>query len=396
MGRFHVIEENEIMNAGTTDIYFENTSRIIQKIHKASVKVVADFTVSRLPENWPWAISYGLEEILNLMKGKKIDLYALPEGTLFQSRTSEGVLVPLLIIEGPYSEFCKFETPILGLMCQGSGIATRTARLRVLAGDTDLLSFGIRRIHPSIAHMVDRACFTGGCNSVSCVASAERLGLTPKGTMPHALTVMTGSPEEAFRAYDKHLPVDVPRIALVDTYQDEISEAITACETVPGLEGVRLDTPASRRGNFVQLIQELRWELDVRGYEHVKIYTSGGITEKNITELVEAGVHGFGIGTTLVNAPVLDIAMDIVEKEGEPVAKRGKFSGRKYVYRCPKCMNFDIMSVKIDKPAACKTCGETQVEIMKKYLDRGRLVEKMPSAKEIRQYVIEQLKRIEL
>jgi nicotinic acid phosphoribosyltransferase len=73
MGRFHVIEENEIMNAGTTDIYFENTSRIIQKIHKASVKVVADFTVSRLPENWPWAISYGLEEILNLMKGKKID-----------------------------------------------------------------------------------------------------------------------------------------------------------------------------------------------------------------------------------------------------------------------------------------------------------------------------------
>ena len=391
MGNLHIIGEKEIMQGRTTDIYFKNTKTILEKIKKSKTKVVADFTVSKLPMDWPWAVFCGLEEVINLMAGKKIDLYSIPEGTIFPSRDSKGILLPLITIEGHYGEFCIYETPILGLLCQASGIATRTSRIREIVPDSQMLSFGIRRTHPSTAYMVDRACYLGGCDTVSCIASAEALGIKPRGTMPHALTVISGDPEKGFRAFDKNLPKDVPRIALVDTYLDEVSEALTACEAIPNLEGVRLDTPASRRGNFPQIIQEVRWELDIRGYENVKIYVSGGINEDNIKELKEAGADGFGIGTSIVNAPVLDIAMDIVEMEGKPVAKRGKFSGKKQVLQCPECLSIEVQYHKVKQNHRCEKCRVELKEIMKKYISDGKIIQSLPKVEEIKHYIKEQL-----
>ena len=42
---------------------------------------------------------------------------------------------------------------------------------------------------------------------------------------------------------------------------------------------------------------------------------------------------GYGVGTSIANAPVLNFALDIMEIEGKPMAKRGKWSGAKEVYR---------------------------------------------------------------
>lgn len=396
MGYLHTIDEKEILAGKTTDIYFENTKTLLTKLNRTKTKVVADFTVSGLPLDWEWAVFLGLEEIIQLMKGKNIDLYALPEGTIFQNRSKDGVLVPVMMISGPYNEFCIYETPMLGLCCQSSGIGTKTARLRKLIGGKTMLSFGIRRIHPAVSYMVDRSCYIGGCDTVSCVASAEKLGITPRGTMPHALTIIAGNPANGFRAFDKHLPGSIQRIALVDTYQDEVREAIIAAESIPHLEGVRLDTPASRRGNFKKIVQELRWELDIRGFEHVKIYVSGGINENNIKDLVDAGVNGFGVGTTLVNAPVLDFAMDIVELEEKPVAKRGKFGGKKQVYRCPKCLEIEVLSKPAKKDMLCNNCGDKPQEAMKKYLSNGQLIQKLPKPDAIKAYVDQQLEKIKI
>lgn len=44
-------------------------------------------------------------------------------------------------------------------------------------------------------------------------------------------------------------------------------------------------------------------------------------------------VDGFGVGGYVSNADPIDFALDIVEIEGEPAAKRGKLSGRKQAYR---------------------------------------------------------------
>jgi nicotinate phosphoribosyltransferase len=154
--------------------------------------------------------------------------------------------------------------------------------------------------------------------------------------MPHALVICFGKghQEEAWRAFDEGVGPDVPRVALVDTYSDEVDEALRAAETIPDLESVRLDTTSSRRGDFRHIAREVRWELDARGHEDVGIFVSGGLTPESIRHLGDVA-DGFGVGSYVSNADPVDFALDIVELEGEPAAKRGKLSGTKQVYRTP-------------------------------------------------------------
>ena len=98
------------------------------------------------------------------------------------------------------------------------------------------------------------------------------------------------------------------------------------------LFAVRLDTPSSRRGDLYRIVEEVRWELNLRGFDHVKIVASGGIDEYEILHLNPV-VDSYGVGTSIANAPVLNFALDIVEIDGRPMAKRGKWSGAKDVLR---------------------------------------------------------------
>src|SRR5437016_13836232 len=86
---------------------------------------------------------------------------------------------------------------------------------------------------------------------------AKLLGKSPTGTMPHSLIIAIGDQVRAWKSFDKYMPKEVPRIALVDTYYDEKTEAIMAAEALgKALYGVRLDTPSSRRGNFPEIVKE--------------------------------------------------------------------------------------------------------------------------------------------
>ncbi|HEY4705546.1 MAG TPA: nicotinate phosphoribosyltransferase, partial [Thermoplasmata archaeon] len=325
---FYVATPEEIRSGQTSDIYFFRTLDVLKKAGKDRVRVLMETTAQALPNGWPWAVFAGLEETVNLLRGRKVDLWALPEGTVFPPMTPRGIPVPVLYIEGPYGEFCIYETPVLGFLCEASGIATKSARVRVAAGERRVISFGVRRMHPALAPLIERCVYLGGLDSVTTPLGAAMLGKEPMGTMPHALTIVMGGPREAFAALQRHLEKRVPRIALVDTYYDEKTEAILAAEEIKDLAGVRLDTPASRRGNFASIVREVRWELDLRGHKDAKIYVSGGLDEASIPALAAAGADGFGVGTALSNAPSVDFAMDIVEREGKPAAKRGKFGGR--------------------------------------------------------------------
>jgi nicotinate phosphoribosyltransferase len=126
-------------------------------------------------------------------------------------------------------------------------------------------------------------------------------------------------------------------VALIDTFCDEKEEALRVARKLgPDLFAVRLDTPSSRRGNMRQILEEVRWELNLRGFQQVKLFVSGGIDENKILELNPVA-DAYGVGTYISNAAVSDFALDIVEAAGQPLAKRGKKSGRKMVLRCPEC-----------------------------------------------------------
>jgi nicotinate phosphoribosyltransferase len=155
--------------------------------------------------------------------------------------------------------------------------------------------------------------------------------------MPHALIQILGSQEKAWRLFDETIPRGTPRVALVDTFWDEKAEAIKAFEVLgPKLWGIRLDTPASRRGDFAKIAEEVRWELDIRGGQKVKIIASGRLGEDEIRKL-DPFVDGYGVGTAVAYPPVIDLSAKIVEvEEGsrhEFRAKRGGLGGRKAVCR---------------------------------------------------------------
>ncbi len=393
---FHCASDEEIKTGETTDIYFVRTKQVIEAKGLSKTPVIADVTPGKLPRGWPWGILCGIEEEARLFEGIPVDVYSMPEGSVFYHEDSRGIREPVMRIEGHYGDFCIYETPLLGLICQASGVATRAARIRKVARDKTLISFGIRRMHPVLSPMIDRAAYIGGFDGVSSLTGAKLLGVKPSGTMPHALIIVFGDQVKAWKAFDEVISADVPRVALVDTYYDEKMEAIMAAETLKErLSGVRLDTPASRKGNFAELIREVRWELDIRGFNHVKIFVSGGLNEENIPELIEAGAEAFGVGTSVSNAPTIDFALDIVEMDGKLCAKRGKMGGRKQVWRCPKCLTDIVLLVGKPRPK-CPQCGSEMEEMLKPLIKNGKIVAELPKPDKIRRYVLKQLEKLQL
>jgi nicotinate phosphoribosyltransferase len=87
--------------------------------------------------------------------------------------------------------------------------------------------------------------------------------------------------------------------------------------------------------------------------------------------------------------------MDIVEKEGRPVAKRGKLSGRKFTFRCDRCLNYGISTSKKDPPK-CNRCGEPMALAEVKILSKGKRVKKEEPTETIRERVIGCTRSLEL
>lgn len=392
---FFLATAEEIKKGKTTDVYFLRTEEVLRK-ESLNPTVFIEVTASEIKGS-EWGVFAGVEDVIELLLGLNIDVYTMPEGTIFRKEDGKGIKVPTMVIVGEYLTFSKYETPVLGFICSKSGMTTRAARIRLAAKSKSLLSFGARRAHPAITPVVSYCAYIGGCDGISCILGAEKLGIDPTGTIPHALIILFQDQVEAWKAFDKHVSPDIPRIALVDTYFDEKAEAILASEAVPTLSGVRLDTPSSRRGNFKQIIREVRWELDERGNSDVKIYISGGLGEKEVLDLVEE-VDGFGIGSAISAAPPIDFAMDIVsinDENGEwlPVAKRGKFSGRKMVFRCPKCLYSSIFRWEEDGKL-CPECQTMMDPLLKKYIEAGKRIQAKSTVNETREYIKSQLKQI--
>lgn len=393
MAKLFIADENDVRSGKTMDVYFDRTKRILEAKGLAGTKVCAEFTGSALPDGWNRAVFCGLEEVIRLMEGLPVSISAVPEGTVFSPRTPASVRVPLMNFFGAYTDFGIMETAVLGMICQATGVATKAARTKIAAKGKPVIAFGNRRMHPAIAGMLDRSSYIGGCDDVSSWIGAEFIGKEPLGTVPHALPLMMGSNDAAFKAFDEIIEPGVPRIMLIDTFSDERTAAVEACRTVKNLAGVRLDTPGSRRGNFKDLINEVRWEMDMQGFGKVKIIVSGGLDEESVAQLADTCVSGFGVGTSISNAPTMDFSMDLVEKDGKPISKRGKFGGRKYPYRCPECYTMGV-SLSPDDTITCG-CGCTMEMIEKPVLVDGKRVSPEVSPENIRGYVMEQLRHIE-
>ncbi len=388
---FHIAGEEDIRKGRLTDIYFKRTEEILRS-KKKNPMVTVEIMVKKFPGDYKWGILAGVEEVIRLLEQvDSISVRCMPEGTYFRE------FEPVMLIKGNYLDFGVYETAILGLLCQASGIATRAARCKMLAGEKQVFSFGARRMHPAIAPMIDRNAFIGGVDGVSTTLGAELIGEEPVGTMPHALILIMGDTIEATKAFHEVIEPKIPRISLIDTFNDEKFEAIKVSEAMGDrLFGIRLDTPSSRRGDFRDILKEIKWELDIRGYRGIKLVVSGGISEKDIIELGDI-VDSFGIGTTISSASVMDFALDIVEIEGRPIAKRGKRSGAKKVLRCSSCgKDRIVLETEKKDDFQCGDCGSKYEDLLIESITSGKVLYDYPAPGAIRDRVISSLKSLEL
>jgi len=257
------------------------------------------------------------------------DVWAVPEGTAVFANQ------PLLRVDAPLWQAQVVETYLLNVVNYQTLIATRSARLRDVAGpDAQLLEFGTRRaFSPQASLWAARAALAAGLDATSNVQAALELGEKPVGTMAHALVMalsaIAGDEAQAFSAFHRYFP-GAP--LLIDTYDalaaaDYLADQINAGTLK--LNGVRLDS-----GDLVALSQQVRSRLP-----KVPIFASGDLDEYQIASLQADGacLDGYGLGTRLVTGDPVNGVYKLVEIDGIPVMKassqKATYPGRKQILR---------------------------------------------------------------
>ena len=303
------------------DIYFHRAAETLAA-ERLDPDVTMEFFVDR--GGVVCGIKEAVDLLLKLLKGKD-RLWALEDG----NRIAANEVV--LRVQAPYSRFGRYETALLGMLASCSGWATAAREVVEAAAGKRVISFGARHVHPLVGPVMEYSAVVGGCAGCATPRGAELAGLTgPSGTMPHAMILIIGDTVEAGLAFDRHMPEDVLRIVLVDTFKDEAEESLRVAEAMRDrLRGVRLDTPRERGGVTLELVKEVRSRLDQAGHHHVGIFVSGGLTAERIRHFVSAHapIDSFGVGMAIASASPLGFTADIKEVDGRPRAKRGRIPG---------------------------------------------------------------------
>ena len=305
----------------TADIYLQRTLTILRNEGVNPVVTMEFFPDSD-------GIFCGILEVRSLL-GKVLpeagsEVWALGEGEPMAAKEVA------LRIKAPYSTFGLYETALCGTLASCSGWATAARQCVDAAQGVPVVASGARHVHPNVVALLDYASVVGGCVSCSTIQGARLAGVTPSGNMPHALPLLLGDTVKAAESFDRHMPQEVPRVALVDTFKDEAEESLNVAASLrERLRGIRLDTPPERGGVTPEMVMELRSRLDQAGFRHVEIFVSGAFTAERIGQFVEgnAPVNGFAVGSYISRARPNDFTADIHEIDGRPIAKRGRTPG---------------------------------------------------------------------
>ena len=325
--------------------YFENNLK--DKI------VYFDMFFRKNPDNAGFAITAGLEQVIEYIKGlnfnerdieylrsRKLfneefldyllnfkftgDIYAIQEGTpVFPNE-------PLLTIRAKVIEAQLIETMLLLTINHQSLIATKANRIKRAAEGREVLELGSRRSQGYDAAIYGaRAAYIGGIDGTANTIADEMFGIKAVGTMAHSWIQLFGDEYKAFATYAKTYPDNC--ILLIDTYNVLKSGIINAIKVSKDIlepqgkeiKGIRLDS-----GDLAYLSKEVRKILNVNGLEKCKIIASNSLDEYIISDLMTQGacIDVFGVGERLITAksePVFGGVYKLVAVEEE-----GKISPR--------------------------------------------------------------------
>ncbi|HEY3310383.1 MAG TPA: nicotinate phosphoribosyltransferase [Anaerolineales bacterium] len=307
----------------------------------------------------------------------QLQVWAVHDGDVVSTDGDPLNVQPVIRVRGRYRDFALLETPTLGILTRSSRIATNVYETFVAARGKPVLFFPARfdlhevQAADGYAYNIALQRFNSEHASdigayISTDAQGDWWGGAGGGTVAHAaIASFLGDTAEVMMAFSRILPVNIPRIALVDFNNNSVldssrvldamfaeyrrlSEAGDDAEAAKyKLYGVRLDTSASVRDESVtplgdpaldlgvnpRLVFNVRQGLDT-AWEHwdlpekwkrsaqeycqsVKIVVSGGFAPEKIRRFEKLGVPVdiYAVGSYLFNnngPTVTDFTADVV------------------------------------------------------------------------------------
>lgn len=304
---------------------------------------------------------------------RDVSVTAVEDGVIIPYDGHPEDVTPVMKIHGRYQDFALLETPILGILTRASRIATNVYSLLEVSNGKPVLYFPARFDLPEVQSVDGYAYWLAVQRynhdfgkatraSVSTDAQASWWGGTGGGTVPHALIAsFFADTAEAMVAFARYLPVEIPRIALVDFNNDTVGASLatasalwshhraaiekgdSAEQTRWRLDGVRLDTSPNVRdisldkgdpnGVNAKLVRLVRAALDeawrswnvppsledaARAFcQNIKIVVTGGFNRERISQFERDGVPVdiYGVGSSLLRNDAhtnTDFTMDVV------------------------------------------------------------------------------------
>lgn len=292
-------------------------------------RVVFDVFYRKNPSGSAYAVSAGLEQVIEYIKGLNFedediaylestglfehdfldylkafkftgDIYAIPEGTVIFPKE------PVLKVVAPIMEAQLVETAILNIINHQSLIATKASRVVYAAGG-GVMEFGLRRAQgPDAGVYGARAAVIGGCVGTSNVLAGKMFDIPVKGTHAHSWIMSFETELEAFRTYAKLYPDNC--LLLVDTYDTlksgvphaiQVFDEMKASGIRPAVYGIRLDS-----GDLAYLTKKARKMLDAAGHTDAIISASSDLDEYVIESLRAQGakITSWGVGTNMITS----------------------------------------------------------------------------------------------
>ncbi len=320
------------------------------------------------------------------------DVHAMPEGTAFFPNE------PILRVTAPIAQAQLVETRLINLLHLETLIASKAARSVLMAPDTLLVDFGLRRAHGAEAGLLAaRASYLAGFSGTSTVLAGQQFGIPLFGTMAHSFIQAHDDETLAFEHFAHAQPGNV--VLLIDTWDTEAA-AHKVVALAPRLDaaGIRIKGVRIDSGDLAEHARRVRRILDAGGLGHVIIFASGDLDEFALRDMLAAGapVDGFGVGThldTSSDLPYLDCAYKLQEYAGRARRKRSEgkatWPGRKQVYRHHDAdgrMARDVVTLESD--------AQTGEPLLVLVMRGGRRLAQAPSLPDIRRHAAANLARL--